>query len=310
MRSLTRLKSLQALDAAARHGSFVGAATELSVTPAAVGQLVRSLEDWVGYPLFHRARSGVERLTPTEEARDALDDIAAGLDRLETGLQKLRGRKARSIVVVTASQALVANWLLPQLTDFATNHPMIDVRLDVSDRVVDLAQGEADIGIRCGLGAWPGVEARLLMGEEIIAVCNHHLLPISQEVTAGWIAEQTLIHDGTPHPDGDFPTWTQWLAKTGANHAPADRGLRINSTAAVINAAIASQGVALVRRALVEQELERGRLVHLLPHVRWPVRWAYFVVTSRRALQRGEVRAFRDWLVGTLGSPKKRPGSV
>lgn len=94
MRSLTRLKSLQALDASARHGSFVGAATELGVTPAAVGQLVRSLEDWVGYPLFHRARSGVERLTPTEEARDALDDIAAGLDRLEAGLQKLRGRSS------------------------------------------------------------------------------------------------------------------------------------------------------------------------------------------------------------------------
>ncbi|MFD1960592.1 LysR family transcriptional regulator [Novosphingobium panipatense] len=63
MRFLTRLKSLQALEAAARHGSFVGAAAELDVTPPAVGQLVRSLEDWVGYPLFRRTRSGAERLT-------------------------------------------------------------------------------------------------------------------------------------------------------------------------------------------------------------------------------------------------------
>jgi LysR family glycine cleavage system transcriptional activator len=296
MRNLTRLKSLQALEASARHGSFVGAATELDVTPAAVGQLVRSLEDWVGYPLFKRTRSGKERLVPVEEALEALDDIAMGLDRLEAGLGKLRGRKARSVVVVTASQALVANWLLARLDDFASAYPNIDVRLDVSDRVIDLAQGEADIGIRCGLGSWKGVKATHLMGEEIIAVCHHRLLPPDQQVTAGWIADQTLIHDGTPHPGGDFPTWADWLTRAGVNHAHTERGMKINSTAAVIHAAVAARGVALVRKALVAQELELGRLVHLLPERRWPVKWAYYIVASTKALRRYEVNAFHDWL--------------
>ncbi|KAE9797583.1 LysR family transcriptional regulator, partial [Escherichia coli] len=54
MRSLNRLKWLHAFEATARHGSFTGAAQELGVTPAAVGQLVRALEDWVGHPLLHR----------------------------------------------------------------------------------------------------------------------------------------------------------------------------------------------------------------------------------------------------------------
>ena len=62
MRSLNRLKWLHAFEATARHGSFTGAAQELGVTPAAVGQLVRSLEEWVGHPLLHRTRSGKERL--------------------------------------------------------------------------------------------------------------------------------------------------------------------------------------------------------------------------------------------------------
>lgn len=101
MRSLTRLKSLQALEASARHGSFVGAAAELGVAPAAVGQLVRSIEEWVGTPLLKRKRSGNERLTPVSEARAALEDIGTGLDRLEAGLTKLRGRRARKVVVVT-----------------------------------------------------------------------------------------------------------------------------------------------------------------------------------------------------------------
>lgn len=296
MRFLTRLKSLQALEASARHGSFVGAASELDVTPAAVGQLVRSLEDWVGYPLFRRSRSGSERLTPVDEAQEALQDIAQGLDLLESGLKKLRGRKARSVVVVTASQAFVANWLLSRLEDFAAAYPTIDVRLDVSDRLIDLAQGEADIGIRCGMGSWKGVKAAWLMDEEIIAVCHNRLLPVDGQVTAGWIAEQTLIHDGTPHPGGDFPTWSEWLVRSGANHALTDRGLKINSTAAVIQAAVAARGVALVRKALVAQEIESGRLVHLLPDQRWPVKWAYYVVASPKALRRYEVSAFHDWL--------------
>lgn len=310
MRFLTRLKSLQALEAAARHGSFVGAASELDVTPAAVGQLVRSLEDWVGYPLFKRTRSGAERLAPVDEAREALEDIAQGLDRLEAGLKKLRGRKARSVVVVTASQALVANWLLPRLDDFATAYPTIDVRLDVSDRVIDLAQGEADIGIRCGLGAWKGVKSTHLMGEEIIAVCHHRLLPKEGEVATGWIAEQTLIHDGTPHPGGDFPTWHEWLAGLGVNHASADRGLKINSTAAVIQAAVAAQGVALVRKALVAREIESGRLVHLMPQHRRPVEWAYYVVAAPKALRRYEVSAFHDWLLRVAKGGLDQSGSA
>ncbi|CCM79965.1 Transcriptional regulator, LysR family [Rhizobium mesoamericanum STM3625] len=296
MRNLTRLRSLQALEASARHGSFVGAASELDVTPPAVGQLVRSLEDWVGYPLFKRSRSGTERLTPVDEAADALEDIAQGLDLLEAGLRKLRGRKARAVVVVTASQALVGNWLLARLDDFSVNCPNIDVRLDVSDRVSDLALGEADIGIRCGLGTWKGVKSTFLMGEEIIAVCHNRLLPQDREVTAGWIAEQTLIHDGTPHRGGDFPSWADWLSRSGANQVPAERGLKINSTAAVIQAAIAARGVALVRKALVAQELESGRLVHLLPEICWPVKWAYYIVAAPKALRRHEVATFHDWL--------------
>lgn len=305
MRFLTRLKSLQALEASARHGSFVGAASELDVTPAAVGQLVRSLEDWVGHPLFRRTRSGNERLTPVDEAREALEDIAQGLDRLESGLKKLRGRKSRSVVVVTASQALVANWLLSRLDDFSATHPTIDVRLDVSDRVIDLAQGEADIGIRCGMGSWSGVKATYLMGEEIIAVCHRNLLPTKGQVTGHWIAGQTLIHDGTPHPGGDFPTWNEWLERSGLSQLPEDRGLKINSTVAVIQAAVAERGVALVRKALVAQEVESGRLVHLLPELRWPVKWAYYVVAAPKALRRYEISAFHDWLAGKALPPNK-----
>jgi len=297
MRSLTRLKALQALEASARHGSFVGAAAEIGVTPAAVGQLVRSLETWAGYPLFKRTRSGTQRLIPVDEVQVAIDEIAQGLDRLETGLKKLRGRKARSVIVVTASQAFVAHWLLPRLEDFTASHPQVEVRLDVGERLVDLEHSEADIGIRCGLGSWPGVKATRLIDEEIIAVCDTRLLPARLPAALEWIMQQTLIHDGMAHPGAEFPTWNEWLAKLGASSDAARRRLTINATAAVIQAAVAGRGIALVRKALVEEELKGGRLHHLLPHIRWPVKWGYFAVASPKSLRRVEVKAFHDWLL-------------
>lgn len=296
MRNLTRLKSLQAVEAAARHGSFVGAAGELDITPAAVGQLVRSLEDWVGYPLFRRTRSGSERLVPVEEVQAALEHIASGLDELELGLTKLRGRRAHKTVVVTASQVFVANWLIMRLGQFSNDHPRIDVRLDVADRLVGVAHGEADIGIRCGLGAWPGLKTTLLMDEEVIAVCSPKLLP-EHAITPDWVARQTLIHDDTPHPGGEFPTWSEWLRRCGANSRPSNRGLHINSSLAVIQATIAARGVALIRKALVEHEMENGRLRRLMPEQRWPIRWSYYVVAHAKSLQRPEVMAFHDWLL-------------
>ncbi|WP_246762663.1 MULTISPECIES: hypothetical protein [unclassified Rhizobium] len=71
---------------------------------------------------------------------------------------------------------------------------------------------------------------------------------------------------------------------------------RRRRAAAVIQAAVAARSVALVRKALVAQELDSGRLVHLLPDIRWSVKWAYYIVASPKALRRYQVAAFHDWL--------------
>lgn len=296
MRSLNRLKWLHAFEATARHGSFTGAAQELGVTPAAVGQLVRALEDWVGHPLLHRTRSGKERLTLVDEARDALQDITQGLDKLETGLNKLRGRRARSVVVITASQVLMMNWLMERLNRFSETHEGIDLRLNVTEKLMDVSHGEADIGIRCGQGDWPGVNKTWLMNEEAVLVCSPRLVPPGKTTCGEWLAAQKLIHDDTPHPGADFPSWEQVLT---AINAPAARenGLHINSTSAVIVSALSGRGVAIVRAALVKQLIATGQLVQLHPDRRWPLKWSYYVVTPQQPTMRAEVNVFHDWLV-------------
>src|SRR3546814_17178610 len=84
------LNALRAFEASARHQSFSAAAAELNVTPAAVGQLVRTLEQWLGTSVFHRNSSGRTRLVATEAAVRALPDIRAGFDRLSLGMERLK----------------------------------------------------------------------------------------------------------------------------------------------------------------------------------------------------------------------------
>ncbi|WPD76073.1 LysR substrate-binding domain-containing protein [Dickeya fangzhongdai] len=296
MRSLNRLKWLHAFEATARHGSFTGAAQELRVTPAAVGQLVRSLEVWVGHPLLHRTRTGKERLTLVDEAQDALQDITQGLDKLETGLNKLRGRQARSVVVVTASQVLVMNWLMERLNRFSEVHENIDLRLNVTEKLMDVSHGEADIGIRCGQGDWQGVNKTWLMDEEAVLVCSPRLVPPEKVACGEWLATQKLIHDDTPHSGADFPSWEDVLTTVNAP-AARESGLHINSTSAVILSALGGRGVAIVRHALVKQLIETGQLIQLHPDHRWPLKWSYYVVTPQQPSVRSEVKVLNDWLV-------------
>ena len=302
MRSLNRLKWLHAFEATARHGSFTGAAQELGVTPAAVGQLVRSLEDWVGHPLLHRTRSGKERLTLVDEAQEALQDITQGLDKLESGLNKLRGRRSRS-VVVTASQVLMMNWLMDRLNRFSETHENIDLRLNVTEKLMDVSHGEADIGIRCGQGDWPGVNKTWLMDEEAVLICSPHLVPSGKMACSEWLATQKLIHDDTPHPGADFPSWNDVLLAVGAPEA-LESGLHINSTSAVILSALSGRGVAIVRYALVKKLIETGQLVQLHPDHRWPLKWSYYVVTPQQKVMRDEVKVFHDWLLQDVVSDR------
>ncbi|SFE56051.1 LysR family transcriptional regulator [Nitrosomonas sp. Nm166] len=131
------LNAMRAFEASARHQSFSGAANELNVTPAAVGQLVRSLEDWLGIPLFHRNTSGRARLIPTEVAQRALPEIRAGFDKLSLGLSLLQEGSTNGVLTVTVSPAFAAKWLLQRIDRFQTLWPDIDVRLDTNLKLID-----------------------------------------------------------------------------------------------------------------------------------------------------------------------------
>ena len=296
MRKLSMLRAIQAFEAAARHENYSGAAIELNVTPAAIGQQVRALEAWLGAPLFRRMSSGANRLVLTEAAAGALPEFKLGFDHLDVGLRHLR-QSQRALVTVAVSQGFVARWLLPRLDRFATAWPAVEVRLDVSDRLADIEHGEADLGIRCGSGTWPGLVAKHLMSEEIFPVCSPSLLQgLKAPQDAVALARMPLIHDLTMPHSGVFPSWREWLQEQDVQLSTALQGLQINSSAGVVQAALNGQGVALARRAFVSEELQSGLLERLLPAIQWPIPWAYYVVHTESAIHRQPVQAFVEWL--------------
>ena len=303
MRSIAHLNALRAFEASARHQSFSLAAQELNVTPAAVGQLVRTLEDWLGSPLFVRSTSGRARLVTTEVAEQAVPDIRAGLERLAVGLERLRSGSAGGVLTVTVSPAFAAKWLLPRIERFQAAWPETDLRLDTSLKPVDFVAQRIDVGVRYGRGQWPGLAAEKLMDEEVYPVCAPALLTTATLQAPGDLRGQVLIHDQSVDTSTGFASWQAWLRHAGVQGVPTDRGLRINNSAAVLQAAIDGQGVALARSVMAHDDLAAGRLVRLFPQVRLESALAYYVVYRPECIAQPKVAAFRDWLLREAHGP-------
>jgi len=303
LRSIAHLNALRAFEASARHQSFSLAAHELNVTPAAVGPLVRTLADWLGSPLFVLSPSGRARLVTTEVAEQALPDIRAGLERLAVGLERLRSGSAGGVLTVTVSPAFAAKWLLPRIERFQAAWPETDLRLDTSLKPVDFVAQRIDVGVRYGRGQWPGLAAEKLMDEEVYPVCAPALLATATLQAPGDLRGQVLIHDQSVDTSTGFASWQAWLRHAGVQGVPTDRGLRINNSAAVLQAAVDGQGVALARSVMAHDDLAAGRLVRLFPQVRLESALAYYVVYRPECIAQPKVAAFRDWLLREAHGP-------
>lgn len=296
MKSPVHLNALRAFEASARHQSFSAAAAELNVTPAAVGQLVRTLEDWLGAPLFLRSSSGRVRLIPTETAERALPDIRAGFDRLVLGMERLQEASPSGVLTVAISPAFAAKWLLPRIEHFHNARPDTDVRLDTNLKPVDFLAQRIDIGVRYGAGSWPGLVADKLMGEEVYPVCSPRLLNEHWRLQKpSDLASETLIHDLSMDRHTGFPSWDMWLQTAGVTNT-ATRGMQINNSAAVLQAAIDGHGVALARSVMAADDLAAGRLVRLFPEISCMSPLAYYVVYRAECSSLPKLSAFRDWL--------------
>ena len=147
---LPPLTALRAFDAAARHMSFAQAAAELNVTPAALSFQIKSLEEHLGTPLFHRLNRAVQL---TEAGHALAPDAQAAFETLSAGWRAALRTQDHQSLIVTAGPAFTAKWLAPRLFEFAQAHPEIELRFSASLRIMDFARDNIDVAIRFGAGA-------------------------------------------------------------------------------------------------------------------------------------------------------------
>src|SRR3569623_2788741 len=120
------LNALRVFDAAARHLSFTRAADELAVTPAAVGQQIRALEDVLGVVLFRRTSKGLEL---TDEAVAGLDPLREGFLRFEESVQAMQAGQSGHHYTIAVPRAIYAQWLAPRLAEFRKAQPEVRYQL-------------------------------------------------------------------------------------------------------------------------------------------------------------------------------------
>ncbi len=292
-RRLPPLTTLPAFDAAARHLSFTKAAAELHVTHGAVSRAIRNLEEQLGTRLFERGTRSVQL---TSEGAAYAAEIGAALDRIGAATIVASAPKSAGVLNVSTSDGFAGRWLVPRLHRFHRANRDIDVRLSTSGTFSDFIRDGIDIAIRYGAGGYDGVISEFLAEEEVSPVCSPELLQGEHALrTPNDLKHHRLIHDNFRID------WATWLRAAGLDDINPDNGVRYESAAYAVEAAVHGEGVLLGRSALVSADLVAGRLVRPFD-LALKSRWNYYVVYPDGALRQRKVRAFRDWLFSEMAA--------
>lgn len=295
------LIALRAFEAAGRHLSFKNASLELNVTPAAISQQIKLLEDRLGVPLFLRQTRALEL---TEHGQKLLPKICEGFESFRVGLERIKAEDDRTLRI-TAPPSFTTRWLIPRLSRFWAKHPGVALSITSSPDSIDQSNSSVpltnidnglDLYIRFGRGRYPGWEVMPIFTPECIPVCSPGILKNSLPITIPTdLLEYVLIQDETTNGAENPMDWSVWLSGYGVRSELAERGPRFSNSLLAIEAAINGQGVALALKPLVQADLDTGRLVAPFGHGE-PSPYTYCLLYQPRHDQDHRIQKFCDWI--------------
>jgi LysR family transcriptional regulator, glycine cleavage system transcriptional activator len=282
---LPPLPALRAFAVAARHLSFKAAAAELHVTPGAISQQIKSLEQALGIRLFVRLN---RQLALSAAGASYLPSIRAAFDEIAGATSRLTA--SERLINVSVPPSFAAHWLLPRLDRFRTLHPELELALDATMGLANFRDDQADVAVRYGRGRYAGLRSDRLFAVRLVPVCSPALVRGSgARGRAAALRDQPLLHDKARR------NWRPWLDAQGLAAVDASRGPSFSDQTFMLQAAVLGQGIALAPDALVADEIARGRLV-TLSDAAWPTQSAYYCVTPAARYDDRKVALFRTWL--------------
>ncbi len=286
---MTRTPNLTALpyfEATARRGSLTRAAEELSVSPSAVSQQIRTLEQNLGVKLFRRTGRNLSLTLDGEMLAQTASTALRMLTDAQSSLGRTRSARRLNLRV---SPSFGVRWLGPRLSDFLTRHPDWDLRVDAAPDPTDFDREVMDLDIRYGLAGWSGLHAEPLLDDCVLPLASPtYLASLSGDPL------QTARLIDTPRT---LCQWDDWLL----HHRITDRTQRgtvlMDRSSMALQLAVDGAGVVLESLTLAANEVAEGRLVPVTPHLpalRYP---AYQALCPARFLARRPVRVFLDWVM-------------
>ena len=285
---LPSMSALVAFEAAARHVSFIQAAQELNVTPAAISHQVKALETDFQCRLFQRHHRGV---TLTEAGAYLLAALQRGFECMAEATAQVRRNAGAASVKIGATTAVSSLWLTPRLAEFWKTHGDVPVTQIVSD--TDETATECDLSIRYSVLLHDRGAARVLFRDHLMALGSPEFARRHRIGNLADLAVLPLIHFETPVTG--WTNWQGWFRALGY-HGPIRQSHKVNNYLIALQAARDDMGAVLGWVALARPFLENGQLVALLPDKVAPQEDFHVTLhnkTSKRA------RLVYEWLTST-----------
>ncbi len=281
------LQLLPPFEAAARLGSFKRAAEELHVTPSAVSQQVKALEEWLDIALFVRL---TRRIELSAAGRQFYEIVSRVLGEYTQQFAQFRMRMARPILRVSMIPFIAHELVLPKLQDFQYRHPDIDLRIETSMHLVDFAVEPIDAAVRFGAGPWPGLASFALCETHATLVAAPTLLreqPI-QEIAD--LQQHTLIYSRRDRDD-----WQQAAQRLGLAAVQRKNALILDDYFSAMQAAAQGLGVAIAILPITNSWLREQRLVPVFPF-QLPTEQSYQFVCRRGQAENPAIHALYQWM--------------
>lgn len=267
MISADRLKGISTFVTVANAGSFTAAAERLSLTNSAVSKSIARLETRLGMRLFERTTRSLALSEEGTAYYSVCTRILNELEDAETALAAQRSEPAGHLRVdLPASFGRIH--VLPLILEFAEQHPKLRPHVSFTDRFVDLIEEGIDIAVRIGGPAvWPATLGHRYLGTERLIFCaaplylHRHGTP----QTFDELADHACILYGNA-----FGSASPWVIvdATGQTELRQVQGrIVVGNGEAQVAAVVAGSGVAQLATWLIKDQLQRGELVEILPHL-------------------------------------------
>ncbi len=295
--TLPSMASLLAFEAAARHGSFAGAAQELGRTPSAVSHAIRDLEVRLNALLFERAGRAVRI---TNAGAEYLISVQSALEVLQSATRRFQRRSDDHVIRISALPFFASAVLLPNLSRFESENPQIELRIETSSSYVDILNGEADIAIRFGREHVGDLICKPLISITGQPIASPDYLASSPPIaTAKDLDSHTLIH-----VRANRNAWQTWAEAHDMQALSGQSSLTFDSILGAIDAVKSGLGIALSMAPLIETYPGYGQ--SFVP-VLGPVEdrnAVYNFICHRNKYQDRKIQRTLEWLESSIGFQK------